>query len=97
MNSVNPGVIVTNIHRRAGMDDEAYAAFLEHSKTTHAMARVGDVTEVANAVGKLGNFHQSQWKLSIITEFLADNEKSSFTTGCCLPVGKKCKTSPYSH
>jgi NAD(P)-dependent dehydrogenase (short-subunit alcohol dehydrogenase family) len=24
VNSVNPGVIVTNIHRRAGMSEEAY-------------------------------------------------------------------------
>jgi len=49
-NSVNPGVIVTNIHRRGGMDDEAYAKFLEHSKSTHALGRVGDVKETAAAI-----------------------------------------------
>ena len=35
VNAVNPGVVVTEIHKRGGMTDEAYAAFLEHSKTTH--------------------------------------------------------------
>jgi len=50
VNSVNPGVIVTDIHRRGGMDDEAYAKFLEHSKTTHALGRVGDVKETAAAI-----------------------------------------------
>jgi NAD(P)-dependent dehydrogenase (short-subunit alcohol dehydrogenase family) len=34
VNAVNPGVVVTNIHRRGGMEEEAYAAFLEHSKDT---------------------------------------------------------------
>ena len=46
VNAVNPGVIVTEIHKRGGMSDERYEAFLEHSKTTHAMGRVGDVREV---------------------------------------------------
>lgn len=32
------------------MDEEAYAKFLEHSKTTHALGRPGDVSEVANAI-----------------------------------------------
>lgn len=36
-NSVNPGVTITNLHKRGGMNEEAYAKFLEHSKTTHAM------------------------------------------------------------
>ena len=35
VNAVNPGVVITNLHRRSGMLDDAYAAFLEHSKTTH--------------------------------------------------------------
>lgn len=49
-NSVNPGVVVTNLHKRAGMNDEAYEKFLEHCRTTHALGRAGDVEEVANAV-----------------------------------------------
>jgi NAD(P)-dependent dehydrogenase (short-subunit alcohol dehydrogenase family) len=39
VNSVNPGVTVTNLHKRGGMDEAAYAKFLEHSKTTHPMGK----------------------------------------------------------
>lgn len=49
-NSVNPGVTITNLHKRGGMNEEAYAKFLEHSKTTHAMGRPGQATEIANAI-----------------------------------------------
>ncbi len=35
VNSVNPGVVVTELHKRAGQDEETYAKFLERSKTTH--------------------------------------------------------------
>lgn len=45
-----PGVIVTNIHKRGGMSEEAYAKFLEHSKSTHALGRPGTVDEVANCI-----------------------------------------------
>lgn len=50
VNAVNPGVVVTNIHRRGGMADEAYANFLEHSKTTHPLGRVGAAEEVAELI-----------------------------------------------
>ena len=30
------------LHRSGGMSEEAYAAFLEHSKTTHPLGRVGE-------------------------------------------------------
>lgn len=49
-NCVNPGVTVTNLHKRGGMDEETYKKFLEHSKTTHAMGRPGTVDELANAI-----------------------------------------------
>ncbi|MFQ5709834.1 MAG: SDR family NAD(P)-dependent oxidoreductase, partial [bacterium] len=49
VNAVNPGVVVTNLHRRSGMDDEKYAHFLEHSKTTHPLGRVGEPQEIAEA------------------------------------------------
>lgn len=55
VNSVNPGVIITNIHRRGGMDDEAYSKFLEHSKTTHALGRAGNIEEVAATVAFLAS------------------------------------------
>jgi len=50
VNAVNPGVIVTEVHKRSGMSEEAYKKFLEHGKTTHAMGRVGEASEVADAV-----------------------------------------------
>jgi len=50
VNAVNPGVVVTNIHRRGGMADETYADFLEHSKATHPLGRVGSPEEVAELV-----------------------------------------------
>ncbi|CAG2183157.1 unnamed protein product, partial [Oppiella nova] len=34
VNAVNPGVIVTEVHKRGGMGDQEYEKFLEHSKTT---------------------------------------------------------------
>lgn len=55
VNSVNPGVIVTDIHKRDGMNDEVYDKFLEHSKTTHPLGRVGNVTEVAEAIAFLAS------------------------------------------
>lgn len=50
VNSVNPGVIITELQKRGGLDDEAYAKFLEHSKQTHALGRPGEVNEVAAAI-----------------------------------------------
>ena len=50
VNAVNPGVVVTDIHKRGGMSEEAYAAFLEHSKGTHPLGRVGEAREVAELI-----------------------------------------------
>jgi NAD(P)-dependent dehydrogenase (short-subunit alcohol dehydrogenase family) len=50
VNAVNPGVVVTEIHRRGGMQDEAYERFLEHSRTTHPLGRVGSAREVAELI-----------------------------------------------
>lgn len=50
VNCVNPGVTVTNLHKRGGMDEETYKKFLEHTKTTHALGRPGQADEVANAI-----------------------------------------------
>ena len=55
VNAVNPGVIITEVHKRAGVSDEQYEKFLEHSKTTHAMGRVGDVEEVASTIAFLAS------------------------------------------
>jgi NAD(P)-dependent dehydrogenase (short-subunit alcohol dehydrogenase family) len=50
VNAVNPGVVVTNIHKRGGMEEEAYSQFLEHSKTTHPIGRVGTPEEVGELI-----------------------------------------------
>ncbi len=50
VNAVNPGVVVTEIHKRGGMSDEQYAAFLERSTQTHPLGRVGEPTEIAELI-----------------------------------------------
>jgi NAD(P)-dependent dehydrogenase (short-subunit alcohol dehydrogenase family) len=50
VNAVNPGVVVTNLHKRSGMDEEKYEQFLEHSKTTHPLGRVGTPEDVAQLI-----------------------------------------------
>ncbi len=47
VNSVNPGVTRTELHRAGGLDAERYGAFVEHSRTTHPIGRVGTPEEVA--------------------------------------------------
>jgi NAD(P)-dependent dehydrogenase (short-subunit alcohol dehydrogenase family) len=62
VNAVNPGVVVTEIHKRGGMGAAAYETFLEHSKTTHPLGRVGDPEEIAELV-----FYLASEKASWIT------------------------------
>ncbi len=50
VNAVNPGVVLTGLHRSGGMTEAAYSAFLEHSKTTHPLGRVGRPEEVAELI-----------------------------------------------
>lgn len=50
VNAVNPGVVVTNIHKRGGMDEQTYASFLERSKETHPIGRPGTAAEVADLI-----------------------------------------------
>jgi NAD(P)-dependent dehydrogenase (short-subunit alcohol dehydrogenase family) len=47
VNAINPGVVVTNLHQAAGLDPQAYQAFLERSIKTHPMGRPGTAEEVA--------------------------------------------------
>src|SRR5688500_8967850 len=60
VNAVNPGVVVTQIHKRGGMNDDSYAAFLEHSKTTHPLGRTGRPEEIADLVLFLAS-DQASW------------------------------------
>lgn len=55
VNAVNPGVVVTNLHRRSGFDEEKYAAFLERSKGTHPLGRAGEPEEIAELIGFLAS------------------------------------------
>lgn len=55
VNAVNPGVVLTELQKRGGMTDESYAAFLEHSKTTHPLGRVANPDEVAKAIAFLAS------------------------------------------
>ena len=50
VNAVNPGVVVSNLHKRGGMADEDYQKFLKNSKNTHPLGRVGDAKEVAELI-----------------------------------------------
>jgi len=50
VNAVNPGVVISNLHRRGGMNEEKYSAFLEHSKSTHPVGRPGEPHEIADLI-----------------------------------------------
>jgi NAD(P)-dependent dehydrogenase (short-subunit alcohol dehydrogenase family) len=50
VNAVNPGVVVSNLHRRSGMNEESYSAFLERSKETHPLGRPGQADEIADLI-----------------------------------------------
>ncbi|HET9265436.1 MAG TPA: SDR family oxidoreductase [Vicinamibacterales bacterium] len=50
VNAVNPGVVVSNLHRRGGMEEEAYRKFLEHSRGTHPLGRPGEPAEIADLI-----------------------------------------------
>ena len=49
VNAISPGVVVTELHTTAGSVAD-YPAFLERSKTTHPLGRVGNAEEVAELI-----------------------------------------------
>ncbi len=60
VNAVNPGVVVTNLHKRGGMTDEKYDAFLEHAADTHPLGRPGEASEVAELIHFLAS-EKAEW------------------------------------
>lgn len=60
-NAVNPAFIVTNFHLRLGMQPEAYEAFVERAKETHALGRAGTTDETSTAIAFLADNHQSSF------------------------------------
>jgi NAD(P)-dependent dehydrogenase (short-subunit alcohol dehydrogenase family) len=50
VNAVNPGVVISDLHRRSGMSATDYAAFLERSKQTHPLGRAGEPEEIAELI-----------------------------------------------
>ncbi|XP_064628398.1 3-oxoacyl-[acyl-carrier-protein] reductase FabG-like [Lineus longissimus] len=60
VNSVNPGVTVTELQKRGtGMDEEAYSKFLMRTKETHALGRPGQPEEAARAIAFLASSDSS--------------------------------------
>ncbi len=53
VNAINPGVIRTNLHKRGGMDEEAYADFLARTVGAHPLGRVGEPEEAAELIAFL--------------------------------------------
>jgi len=60
VNAVNPGVVVTSLHKRGGMHEEDYQNFLERSKATHPIGRVGEPSEVAELIYYLAS-EKASW------------------------------------
>ena len=60
VNAINPGVVLTNLHKASGMSEEKYQAFLEHSKQTHPLGRVGRPEEAAELILFLAS-DKSSW------------------------------------
>lgn len=50
VNAINPGVVVTNLQRNSGMDEESYQQWLAQSTPAHPLGRVGTAEEVAELI-----------------------------------------------
>ena len=50
MNSVNPGVILTDIFTRSGMTEEETSAYIDQARSLHPLGRPGTPEEVAASV-----------------------------------------------
>lgn len=79
VNSVNPGLVLTELQKRGGLDDTQYAALVQRSiEHTHPLAK---------ARGKCADASE----VSDLIAFLA-SDKANFITGQCVAIdgGRQC-------
>lgn len=55
VNSINPGVVVTNFHSRAGFNEEMYKQYLDRVAATYPLRRPGTVDDIAKAIAFLAS------------------------------------------
>ena len=55
VNSVNPGVIDTDLFNRSGMSEKEVEGYFEKSKTLHPIGRIGTPIEVAKCIAFLAS------------------------------------------
>lgn len=60
VNAVNPGVVITNLHKRGGMSEEGYDKFVDNAKNTHPIGRPGKPEEVAELIYYLAS-EKASW------------------------------------
>jgi NAD(P)-dependent dehydrogenase (short-subunit alcohol dehydrogenase family) len=60
VNAVNPGVVITNLHKRGGMTEENYEKFVENARNTHPLGRAGTPEEVAELIYYLAS-EKASW------------------------------------
>ncbi|XP_060080329.1 glucose 1-dehydrogenase 2-like isoform X2 [Ylistrum balloti] len=59
VNSVNPGVIITNFQKNAGMADDIYTQYIDRQKSLQPLGGAGDPEEVAKAIRFLASDESS--------------------------------------
>ena len=67
VNAVNPGVTVTNLHKRGGMADAEYETFIKNAKKTHPLGRAGTASEVAELICYLAS-EKAAWITGVTYE-----------------------------